>query len=163
MPSPAKAAVPVPAKAAKTPSEKKKKAASTAKTLKQSAAAFQEARVKANAVEHAAYKFFHLETWRKLTTVSPFDEQDKVPMPVDTMEDRRAVQITIEDMWWDKTISPDMQQWGQKLDETVLLAPEQAEAVAAFLDAEGEETDESEGGGADEAPDPGAISLSVEE
>lgn len=55
-------------------------------------------------------------------------------MPVDTMENRRAVQIVIEDMWWDTTNWPEMQAWGKTLDEIVLVAREQAEAVAAFLD-----------------------------
>jgi hypothetical protein len=162
-PSPSKAAAKVPAKAAaKTPTDKKKKAASTAKGLKQGAAVFKAARDAANAQEHTEYKDFHLKTWRALTTASSSDEQDKVLMPVGTMGERRAVQIAIEDKWWDVRIWPDMQKWGKGLDETVLLAPDQAEAVAAFLDGEGDETDESEGGGADEAPDPDAIGLSAE-
>ncbi|KAJ1495087.1 hypothetical protein T484DRAFT_1876720 [Baffinella frigidus] len=141
-PPPAKAAAKAPAKAAaKTPPEKKKKAASTAKTLKQSAAAFEEARDKANAAEHAAYKDFHLKTWRALTTVSSSDEQGKVPMPVDTMENRRAVQIVIEDMWWDTTNWPEMQAWGKTLDEIVLVAREQAEAATPGESIVGEGTD----------------------
>ena len=169
-PSPAKVPAKVPAAAktpkdkaaAKTPQDTKKKAASTAKGLKQGAADFKEARDAANKQEHTDYMQFHLKTWRKLTTVASSDEQGKVPMPVDTVEDRRAVQMAIEDRWWEERIWPDMQKWGKGLDETVLRAPDQARAVAAFLDQEGEEADESEGVVVDEAPDLDAIGLSVE-
>lgn len=152
--------------AAATPKEKKKKAATTAKGLKQGAADFKTARDEANKQEHIKYKAFHLKTWRELTVVSSPEGELTVygekAMPVDTMDERRAVQVAIEDKWWEETIWPDMQAWGKELDETILLAPDQAEAVALYLDEGEEETIESEGGAAVDVPDTDAIRHSAE-
>ena len=121
----------------------KKVTANTARSLRQSAHDFKVAREEANKKELKDYNIYHYTRLHVLMLGAPEGERT----PVATMEQRLAIQILVEDEWFKTRVLPAMNSWGEDLEQTILLAPDRAEEVAAYLDGEVE----PEGGLADEA------------